>query len=228
MPYVLAVTGLAVEARIAAGPGVVAISGAGDALEALIRDEIEEGAVGVISFGIAGALDPQLAPGAAIVARTVASERMRWNADAAWSHAIQRGVDGAIRGDVAGSDEVILDADTKAMLGAARNALAVDMESHVVARVANECGIPFAVLRVVSDPARRSLPRSAALAMRGDGSVDLPRVMQSVLRHPAELVLLARAGLDARRALRALRRGRALLGAGLAFPDFGKLHLDVT
>jgi adenosylhomocysteine nucleosidase len=227
-PYVLAVTGLAVEARIAAGPGVVAISGAGDTLAQLIGEEIDEGAVAVISFGIAGALDPSLEPGACIVARTVASDRMRWSTDAAWSYALQRGLDGAIRGDIAGSDDVVLHVDTKAMLGAARGALAVDMESHVVARVASERGIPFAVLRIVSDPARRSLPQAAAVAMRADGGVDLPRVMKSVLRNPGELIRLARAGIDAARALRVLRRSRALLGAGLGFPDFDELRVDVT
>jgi hopanoid-associated phosphorylase len=227
-PYVLAVTGLAAEARIAAGPGVVAISGYGDALAQLIREAIDEGAVAVISFGIAGALDPSLEPGACIVARTVAGERLRWNTDAAWSYAIQRAIDGAIRGDIAGADEVMLHAEMKAMLGAARGALAVDMESHVVARVASERGVPFAVLRVVSDPARRSLPQVAADAMRGDGGVDLARVMKSLFRNPGEIPLLARAGLDAARALRALRRYRALLGAGLAFPDFGELRVDVA
>ncbi len=35
---------------------------------------------------------------------------------------------------------------------------AVDMESHVAARVAARHGLPFAALRVISDPASRSLP----------------------------------------------------------------------
>ncbi len=57
MPYpVVAVTGLAMEARIASGPGVRAIAGGGNArlLILALERELARGASAVISFGIAG------------------------------------------------------------------------------------------------------------------------------------------------------------------------------
>ena len=80
--------------------------------------------------------------------------------------------------------------------------LAVDMESHVAARVARRHRLPFAAARVVSDPAHRTLPPAARVAMKPDGRVDLPAVMRSLLAHPAQLPALIRTGRDAERGFR--------------------------
>ena len=120
-----------------------------------------------------------------------------------------------------------LTVDDKRSLFETSGAAAVDMESHVAARLAAAHRLPFAVFRVVSDPAWRSLPPAAAIALRADGQVDVPGVLGSLLKHPGQLPVLARAALDAQSALRALRRGRRLLGAGLGFGDLDELALDV-
>ena len=52
----------------------------------------------------------------------------------------------------------------------ATGAAAADMESHVVARLAAELGLPFAVLRVIADPAEREVPPAALAGMRADGA----------------------------------------------------------
>src|SRR5689334_20149551 len=61
---IIAVTGLQREARILSGAGVLAIAGGGDCarLEALLEAACE-GAAGVISIGLGGALAPELKPG---------------------------------------------------------------------------------------------------------------------------------------------------------------------
>ena len=46
-------------------------------------------------------------------------------------------------------------------------AFAADMESHVVARIANERQLPFAVLRVIADPANQRLPPAAIQRPKG-------------------------------------------------------------
>ncbi len=63
LPPVLLVAGLVAEARIAAGPGAVAVAGGGDAarLALLVEAAIRRGARAVLSFGIAGGLEPGLA-----------------------------------------------------------------------------------------------------------------------------------------------------------------------
>ena len=76
LPYsVVALVGLAFEARIAAGPGVFVICRGPDIAETL-RLAYEAGCRSIISFGVAGGLAPDLRPGDWIVAlhgRIVAS-----------------------------------------------------------------------------------------------------------------------------------------------------------
>src|SRR6202008_52779 len=71
---VIAVTGMAFEARIARGKGVEAVYAArADLLERALNEAIARGCAGIISFGTAGGLAPDLAPGTLIVASSVHS-----------------------------------------------------------------------------------------------------------------------------------------------------------
>ena len=70
---IIAVVGLAREARIAAGPGVHCLVGGGDGerLAADLEHAASEGARAILSFGIAGGLDPILLPGAYVIGTAV-------------------------------------------------------------------------------------------------------------------------------------------------------------
>src|ERR1700675_4101753 len=86
----IAVVGLAFEARIAAGPGVrVICSGNGKDLAASLSRAIAEGATGVLSFGGAGGLSPTLPPGTCIIGSAILFETTdrinRINTDDDWS-----------------------------------------------------------------------------------------------------------------------------------------------
>lgn len=107
----------------------------------------------------------------------------------------------------------------KASLANRTGAAAVDMESHRAAAFALAHDIPFAAVRVISDPAGRTLPAVVGRAMRPDGSVNVARVVRDVLSDMSQISPLARTALDAGIAFRRLRRVRGLLG-----PGFG-LHL---
>jgi adenosylhomocysteine nucleosidase len=124
--------------------------------------------------------------------------------------------------DIAGVDAPIADAASKTALFAATGAAAVDMESTIVARAALRHGLPFAILRVIADPAHRPLPNAALVAMRADGEVDLAAVLGALIRDPFQLPALIRLALDSGGAFSALVRARALLGADFASADLGE------
>ena len=228
MKSVVAVTGLRFEGRIAAGPGVWSIAGGGDAdaLTAALGHALTQGATAFLSFGIAGGLT-KAEPGTWLVADAVIARASRWPVDAAWAAVLALSLPGALRGDIAGTDAIIGDLADKHALGAATGALAVDTESHVVAAFAAAHGVPFAVFRVIADPAGRALAPASCKGMRNDGTIDQRAVFASLLRQPGQLPLLLRNAADTRRALRALSHGRRLLGPGLGHPDFRKLDVDV-
>src|SRR5262249_19322239 len=96
-------------------------------------------------------------------------------------------------------------------------AAAVDMESHIAAAYAAEAGLPFAALRVISDPADRALPALASKVIKPNGDIDLRKILGSVVRNPRTLRALVSTGIDFNRALRSLRgcRGFLLGGEGL-------------
>ena len=93
------VVGLAFEARIAAGPGVQVIcSGDGrdlaSKLTAAIKDARAHGRAyqGLVSFGVAGGLAPQLPTGACVVGSHVLSGSKSMPTDRAWSEMRMTGV----------------------------------------------------------------------------------------------------------------------------------------
>lgn len=241
---VLAVCGLAFEAAIAAAPGVVTACAPGGAgpdaavdalLDALLdaqpqaRPDIGAQApgaaprwAGVISFGCAGGLDPDLAAGTCVLATGVHTPDGYLGADAAWLHALARRLPAAVAGELAGADAPLLTAADKAWLWRASGACAVDTESHAAARAARRHRLPFAACRVVLDPAGRDVPASALAGLRADRTVALlalaPSLLHALMQTPRELGSLGALAVDAYRARRGLRRARRRLGAALALP----------
>ncbi|HEV7217203.1 MAG TPA: phosphorylase [Chloroflexota bacterium] len=213
---VLIVTGLVQEARIAAGPGMVVVCSSSDPrqLRTLLTVFDPTSIRGVISFGVAGGLDPSLKPGDVVVATEVTAGDARWLAGSLNEGLITSltlGRRRVVRGGLAGVEEVVAAKARKAALWLQTGAAAVDMESHIAAAYAAEAGLPFAALRVISDAAHRSLPSLARSAIRPDGKVDLGRILGSVARNPTTLRALVSAGLDFNRALKSLRGCRGLL-----------------
>ena len=216
-------TGLAFEARIAEGLGVAVVCGGGDAKRtgAALEAALASGANGIVSFGTAGGLAPQLAPGDWVVADAIVTEAERWPCDPAWAANLMKLLPGAMRALVAGAQEPIAGAVAKQALHQRTGAAAVDMESATAARVAAEYGLPLVACRGIVDPAHRSLPPAALVAMRPDGGVGIGEVFASLARQPGQMPQLLRLALDALGARRSLLRGRRMLGPGFGLPSFG-------
>jgi adenosylhomocysteine nucleosidase len=218
---VAAVTGLIAEARIARRIGLPAAAAGGhaDRTRAMIDRFLAEGATGLISFGIAGGLDPALSSGALVLADAVRDERggvrpvdPRWQARLV--AALTRAGIAVHRGDMLGAGAIAVSIAGKAQARRTTGAVAVDLESHLVAGAAAAAGLPFVVLRAIADPAARGLPPAALVGLAPDGSPALLPVLASLLRHPGQLPALLQAARDSGRALAALRRA-----AGAAGPE---------
>jgi hopanoid-associated phosphorylase len=215
---VIAVVGLAREARIAEGEGVHAVIGGGDeaGLSDALRRALRQGAAGIVSFGISGGLDPALKPGACIVGSAVSLGRKRWRTDAAWSKRLLAALPRAQFAEVTGIDHPAATVEHKRLLRSMTGAAAVDMESHVAGRIAAEAGLPLAILRIICDPAGRSLPPAALAGMRRDGTTNIGAVLGAVFARPAQLLAMIGLAGDARVAFSELKRRRASAGAGFA------------
>jgi hypothetical protein len=80
---------------------------------------------------------------------------------------------------------------------------AVDMESFWIGRLAQAAGVPFLVVRSVSDTLAESLPSFDGL-IDDFGRASLTSLSRYLLRHPLRVAQLARLGLQARRAEKSL------------------------
>ena len=133
----------------------------------------------------------------------------------------------AVHADISGSDTPVVGQGDKRSLYEATGTVAVDMESHIAARIAAAHGVPFAACRVIIDPAERTLPPAALVGMRSDGTPDVLAVIRSLVRQPQQVFALLRVVADARAARSALFRGRRLLGADLSFPRLDAMQLGL-
>jgi len=217
------VTGLRAEARCLRGLRVrIACSGGsserarGEAARLLAG-----GAVGLVSFGLAGGLAPDLHPGDPLLPEAVLSPggvsvptNTRWRVRL--GSLLEKG---GLRGQgraLVGSESVVATARDKQALREATGAVAVDMESHAVAAVAREAEVPFVIVRAVADPYDRVIPQTALEAIRPDGRVRALATLGGVIRQPTQLGALFRLGRETAAALATLRRV-----AVLASPDLG-------
>lgn len=176
---------------------------------------VENGTDGLLSFGVAGALDPSLSPGDLILATAI------------------RTVDGAIRpcatawrarlaarlgsvavheGEILGSNVLVDDPESKVRLFRSSGALALDMESLAVAEIAGRSDVSFLAVRAIADPASRAPPSRSLELITENGEVRVGAAFAALAARPGLIPHFAGLAGDTRAALRTLRRVAALGG----------------
>lgn len=220
------VTGLASEAACfpPGGSARVACSGARPARAvALAEALLAQGCAALVSFGVAGGLDPALKPGTLVVADAVVLPGGgRLEAEPRWRRRLvallARGGVATVPGTLAGSESPLLRAIDKASLRASTGAIAVDMESHAVANVALAHGRPFLALRAIADPASRAVPSWTMGLVSEDGRVEPWRAAFEAMCRPWDIPGLIVLGMESNLAHRMLAKAVTLTG--------GRLGLD--
>ena len=217
---ILAVVGMTREAKIL-GPETPVLVGGGDAdaLAATLEAELSAGVAGVVSFGLCGALDPLVKVGDIVIGDGVADGGACYATDPAWTERICVNLPGARRGRFASAKRPVASVAQKAELRAATGAIAVDMESGVVARLAAAYRAPFVVVRGVSDGPRHALPHAAQVGLGPDGRPAVGAVLASLRSNPWQIGALIRTALEAEDGFHALERARHALGPRLAGPE---------
>jgi adenosylhomocysteine nucleosidase len=194
---------------VLADGNLLAISGMGPkaARSAALR-LIDAGATSLVSWGLAGGLDPDLEAGAVCVPREViAADGSRLSTARSWQESLSSSVPSGRR---VGNDALLTTEyalETPAEKSAARRATgacAVDMESSAVAQVAAAHGVPFIAVRVIVDTACDGIPQTVAGASRA-GKLRTGRLILGLLRSPLEIASLLRLARRYRVALRSLR-----------------------
>ena len=197
---------------------LVLLSGMGSAAAAQAAQTlVTSGAVALAVFGIAGGLSPQLHCGDLLLPDEIVDESGgRFAPDVAWTARLRRQLKAA-GGILLTAETPLLDAATKADARRRWNAVAVDMESAAVARVARDHGLPFLALRAIADEALDALPAGLTQAVDEVGRPRPVPLMAALLSQPGLILRLPQLALMMDKAEKALRDAVGVLGPSLAF-----------
>ncbi len=222
------ITGIASETRVArmlvAEAGLtdrvkMACAGASSQrAEAHAQTMLAEGVGALVSFGIAGGLDPALRPGDIVLPDAVFTpEHHLLPCAETWltglrAQAASLGI-GLHPGRLAGSDSLLATPEAKQERRAVSGACAVDMESHSVAQAAWKAKVPFLILRAICDSAASPLPHSVRGCLNAAGEPRVAVIIGRLCLRPWEIGPVRRLQADARTAHRALRALKPLAEA---------------
>ncbi|MGC1521702.1 MAG: hypothetical protein WA803_09215 [Steroidobacteraceae bacterium] len=187
---------------------LLAVSGmGGDLAAAAARQLVRAGASALMSFGLAGGLDPQLRPGTVVLPDEVVSrDGARFPTSAEWRRKLSLAVaemQPFASGTLLTSALPIDTAELKAAAFRDTGAVAVDMESVSVAQVAAAHQLPFMAVRVVVDGATDVLPQAVLAASRG-GHLSVLRLVCGLAGAPRDIAGVIRLARRYRAATRSL------------------------
>lgn len=147
----------------------------------------------VFGAGVAGALTPGLAAGEILASARLVDARGEAPPPSRKLLEAALAATGIRAGTLLSIDRPAVSAAEKATLAASTGAPAVcDMESAGWARAAAAAGVPYLVLRAVSDTAEEDLPRYLARCMNAGGGISRAAVTLQALLHPATIPDLLR------------------------------------
>lgn len=199
---------------------LIVVSGVGPAAASQgARRLIAAGARALVSWGMAGGLDPRLTAGSIVLPDEVLSpEGVRFPTTRHWREhvgAVIAARQPVCFGTLLSCREVIGSAADKSTVFGATAAAAVDMESAAVAEVALSERLPFLAVRAIVDTAEDSLPPGLMALVGAPGAVRMGRLLGSLAARPA----------DVPRLVQLMRRYRAASSALASVARCGALAL---
>lgn len=199
-----ALVGLKAEAkllRMLLPDAPIAVSGATFEGARQAMDRLRQaGVTSLLSFGCSAGLSPDVRAGSVQVAAWVDVDGVTYETDPALRVRFGADLPEALGDGLCHSDTLVVTAAEKEALYKRSGCLAVDMESGLVA----QSGLPFAVLRVVCDDARRDLPPVACDVLAG-GRISVPRLIGGLARQPGQIGALIALGREAARAQQSMK-----------------------
>ena len=189
---------------------LVAYSGAGPTNATAVAELlVAKGANRLISWGCAAALGASLKPGDLILAdKLIDAENNEMVINADWhsyaNHLLAKFVV-VTRGCLAESVSIVSTSTDKKQLHSLTGAVALDMESIAIAKVAMQYTLPFLAIRVIVDPVEMSLPLAINHSLNDQGEIVLKKLLAFLFLHPAELPGLIKLGLNFNAAKKTLK-----------------------
>jgi len=181
------------------GQPLLCISGVGSEVAHTAATRlVEHGATALLSWGCSGALSETLKPGDLLLPETIlAEDGQMFHTHEQWRHYLKTRLTGTLTWHedmLVESRQLVSGHADKQRLASASGAIAVDMESAAIGRIAAQSGIPFMVIRAVADTADEGLPPCIAQTLDYQGQLQIRRMFPMLMRQPGLWPQLIRLG----------------------------------
>ncbi len=189
---------------------IVSYSGAG-VVNARLAAEllINHGARSLISWGCTAGLVEKLVPGDLLLSQEcIAADKSVIQNSSDWLYNVEAKLSPHVKivhGRLAESLWLVATTLEKKAVNEVTNAIALDMESVAIAKVAKEYDLPFLIIRAIADPVGMNLPKAISVALNEQGVINLQKLLIYLFTHPAELPGLIKLGLHFNAAQKTLR-----------------------
>jgi adenosylhomocysteine nucleosidase len=184
---------------------------------------IAQGATRLISWGCAAALSETLKPGDLVLADTlVDAEGAPISIAPEWHDYAKNLLSTTLKvhtGSLVESLSIVATSQDKKQLRSQTGAIALDMESIAIAKVALQHQLPFLAIRTIADPVSMDLPKAISHSLNNEGDVVLSKLLLFIVGHPAELPGLIKLGLHFNKAKNTLKLVAKQLGHLTALPS---------
>lgn len=198
---------------------------AGSAAELLLAG----GATRLMSWGCAAALGETLKAGDLVLADALIDvNNHSIDFDREWRDYVANQLSRHVvvhAGALAESEKIMSASEDKKKLRSKTNAVALDMESIAVAKVARQNRLPFLAIRAIADPVGMSLPAAIEYALNDRGDVVLGKLLLHLALHPGQLLGLIKLGLYFNAAKNTLKLVAQHLNTVLDFNGHYQLHV---
>lgn len=189
---------------------LVAYSGTGPINARLAAELLITKGVGrLISWGCAAALSASLKPGDLVLAdKLIDAGNSEMTVSADWHGDTKNRLATIMTvhsGALAESISIVSSSIDKKQLHSVTGAVALDMESIAIAKVASQHALPFIAIRAIVDPVIMSLPLAINYSLNNSGDIMLGKLLLFLLLHPAELPGLIKLGLHFNAAKKTLK-----------------------
>lgn len=183
----------------------VGIQNATDAVNSLASDVSH-----IVSWGTAAGLSKFLKPGDLVLPDKILDEKGKeYITDSNFNNRMVQLFPKGISyndGSLCESPAILKNSKEKKEFGEKYNAIACDMESATIAKLAKQKGIPFSALRVISDDYNTGIPQSVYLSINKEGEFSTRKFLFQLLVNPKEIIQVIRLGKNFSKAKKTMQK----------------------
>jgi len=180
---------------------------------------IDHGATALVSWGTAGGLSDNLRSGDLLLPKSVQLDKQQYQTDHIWLQRLMDQISSNLKLHdelLIQSNDVIFNSNQKSQLQKKTSAIAVDMESGSIAKIADQHNLPFLIIRSVVDTSDETIPVSAINSIDEFGQTKPVALMANLIRNPGDISRLIKLGKHFQQARKSLKQVTTLAGISLA------------